>query len=144
MPSNDGRSTGHDRRAGLGVRAGLLLGIAILAAACGGGGGGLGYDTAPASLDPNSPQLTANSIAFDRGQLTVPANAPFVLVFENRDSVSHNVSIAQASAGGERVFEGVLFSGPATRWYPVPALAPGTYQFKCDLHANMTGSLVAS
>jgi len=42
------------------------------------------------------------------------------------------------------VFEGVLFSGPATRWYPVPALAPGTYQFKCDLHANMTGSLVAS
>ena len=46
--------------------------------------------------------------------------------------------------GGERRFEGAVFSGPATRWYAVPALAPGTYRFVCDVHPSMTGRLVAS
>ena len=131
----------------LGRRAGLALAIALTVVACGGGGGGgsgLGYDTAPASLDPNSPRLTALNIAFDQAHFAVPANSPFILVFENRDSVSHNVSIYQDATFAKRVFQGVLFGGPATRWYPVQALAPGTYAFKCDLHANMTGTIVAS
>jgi hypothetical protein len=144
------RST-TNRIARLGPRAGqaigIALGIALTVAACGGGGaggGGLGYEAAPASLDPNSPRLAAQNIAFDRNVVAVPANTPFVLVFENRDSVSHNVSIYQDPSYDKQSFQGVLFSGPATRWYPVPALAPGTYSFKCDLHPNMTGQIVTS
>lgn len=123
--------------------AGLLLGFAIVVAACG-GGGGLGYASPPASLDPNSPALKAVNVAFDKTQLAVSANSPFVLVFENADTVGHNVSIYRDSAYQYQVFQGTVFSGPSTRWYPVPALAPGTYSFRCDVHPNMTGTIVAS
>lgn len=123
-------------------RALALLLVVLSAAGC--AGAALGYDQAPASLDPASPTLGAEGIAFDRGELAVPADEPFILVFENREAVSHNVSIYGDSAHRDRHFEGVLFGGPATRWYPVPALAPGAYVFLCDLHPNMTGRLVAA
>ena len=103
----------------------------------------MGGEQPPASLDPTSPKISADGIAFDTTALTVPANQPFTLVFENREAVPHNVSIYAGNAHGDRRFEGAVFSGPATRWYPVPALAPGTYVFVCDVHSNMTGSLVA-
>jgi plastocyanin len=125
------------------MRTKLLLGLALVVAACG-GGGGLGYASPPASLDPTSPTLHALNVAFDHPQLTVAANASFVLVFDNQDSVGHNVSIYRDSAYQYQVFQGTIFSGPSTRWYPVPALAPGTYSFRCDLHPNMSGTIVAS
>jgi plastocyanin len=120
----------------------LLLVVALAAAGC--AGSALGYDRAPASLDPAGPKLGAIGVAFDRAELAVPANRSFILVFENREAVSHNVSIYTDDSRQERRFEGVLFGGPATRWYPVPALAPGTYVFLCDLHPSMTGRLVAA
>jgi hypothetical protein len=126
-------------------RLGLALGLVLAVAACSGGGGdGLGYTSPPAGLETNSPTLSAVNIAFDHNQVAVPANTPFVLVFDNRDSVGHNVSIYHDAAYQQRVFLGAIFSGPSTRWYPVPALAPGTYSFRCDVHANMTGTIVAS
>jgi plastocyanin len=120
----------------------ILLAVALGVAAC--TPTALGDDRPPASLDPNSPRLSAEGIAFDRTELQVPANRPFVLVFENREAVSHSVSIFADGAHQDRRFEGVLFGGPATRWYPVPALAPGTYDFLCDLHPSMIGRLVAA
>jgi len=119
----------------------LVVGLAV--AACS-GGGGLGYSSPPPGLDPASPTLKAANIAFDKTQLTVAANVAFILVFDNEDAVSHNVAIYRDSAYQYPVFQGVLFSGRSTRWYPVPALAPGTYSFRCDLHPNMTGTIVAS
>ena len=128
-------------------RAATIL-VAALAAAvvlgCGGGGSALGLDAPPASLDPASPRLAAEGIAFDKTELAAPANEAFVIVFENREAVSHNVSIYADQALRDRRFEGVLFGGPSRRWYPVPALAPGTYRFVCDLHPTMTGRLVAT
>jgi plastocyanin len=120
----------------------LFLAMAALASAC--TPTALGDDRPPASLDPSSPTLVAEGFAFDRTELDVPANRPFVLVFENRDAASHNVSIYADGAHRDRRFEGVLFGGPGIRWYPVPALAPGTYDFLCDLHPSMIGRLVAS
>lgn len=129
------------------TRARLVLTFAAFVAAfavasC--GGSGLGLDKAPASLDPNSPKLLANNISFDSPDIDVPANEAFVLVFENAENVGHNVSIYSDAGYQTRLFEGLVFNGPATRWYPVPALGVGTWVFKCDLHPNMNGRLHAS
>jgi plastocyanin len=127
-------------------RAATVL-VAALAAAvilgCGGGGSALGLEQPPTSLDPSSPRLSAEGIAYDTAELAAPANEPFVIVFENREAVSHNVSIYADEDLADRRFEGVLFGGPATRWYPVPALEAGAYRFVCDLHPTMAGILVA-
>jgi plastocyanin len=127
--------------------------LAVLAAAvvvgCGTGPGSdqpaaLGFESPPAGLDPASPTLVAKDVAFTAVDVDVPAGTAFVLVFENHESLPHNVSIYADAAFANRVFEGVTFSGPATRWYPVPALPAGGYVFRCDLHPNMTGRLHAT
>lgn len=125
-------------------RLATVVATAVLAMSIAGcGGTALGYDEAPVPLDLDSPRIGAKEIAFDTAHIEVPANRPFILVFENRENVGHNVSIYTDPAFAQRTFEGVVFSGPGTRWYPVPALAPGSYAFKCDLHPNMTGMIVA-
>lgn len=115
--------------------------MSVVLSAC---SGGLGFDQPPASLDPNSPKLLANNVAFDQTDVDVPAGTAFILVFENVENVGHNVSVYADATYQTRLFEGSVFSGPATRWYPVPSLAPGTYVFRCDLHSEMTGRLQAS
>jgi plastocyanin len=120
----------------------LALVAAVLLAAC--SSTALGFDQPPASLDPSSPTIGAEGVSFDRAQLQVPANRPFILVFQNREAVGHNISIYRDSANGDRLFEGVVFSGPGTRWYPVSALTPGAYTFVCDIHPSMTGTLTAT
>ena len=121
--------------------AALALAAAVLAGC--GGGSALGDASPPASLDPASPRLAAVNVAFDRSTVDVPAGRPFVLVFENRETLSHNVSIYADANLQRRLFEGVLFAGPATRWYPVPSLDPGGYVFICELHPTMKGVLEA-
>jgi len=115
---------------------------AVLVAAC--QSSALGFDKAPASLDPGSPSISASNIAFDRSEIAVRAGQPFILVFDNREAVPHNVSIYAESSQKDRRFEGVTVTGPATRWYPVPPLAAGTYLFQCDIHPTMAGRVVAS
>lgn len=86
--------------------------------------------------------LVASGTAFDRSSVRVAANHPFPLVFENRGGDQHNVSISPAD-GGAPVFVGEIFGGPAIRVYSVPALAAGRYTFRCDVHSEMTGTLVS-
>jgi plastocyanin len=119
----------------------MVLGLALAALAF--AGCAPSTVTPPPSLDPDSPTLSASNIEFDTAELRVPANRPFTLVFENRDSASHNVAIDKDGAGHDRRLDGEVFGGPATRWYAVPALEPGAYVFVCVLHANMTGRLIA-
>ena len=110
------------------------------------GGGAVAAQTPPASGDPAGTRvaISAGEIAFDQATVPVAANQPFTIAFENRDAVPHNVSIYTGDTGGERRLEGAVFTGPATRWYAVRALAPGTYRFVCDVHPTMYGRLVAT
>jgi plastocyanin len=61
------------------------------------------------------------------------------VAFDNRDTLPHNLQIADA--GGKTVFTGEIVTGPAVKVYSVPALAAGTYPFICQVHPAMTGTL---
>jgi plastocyanin len=120
----------------------LSLGLVVLAAvtvACSGASG------APASagpVDPNAPVITAQNNAFSPGTLDVTANKAFSLVLDNKDSAPHNVAIYTDSSASSQVSVGEIVSN-AKATQQVPALAPGSYFFRCDVHKDMTGTINA-
>jgi plastocyanin len=84
--------------------------------------------------------IAAEELSFSTDRLEAPAGESFRLVFENDGSVPHNVSIHR---GENALFEGEVVTGPTRVTYSVPALERGEYVFVCDIHPEMTGTLVA-
>lgn len=116
-------------------RAGAAAALFILLTACGGSGQPTPVGTPAVTL-----QLAAQDLKFDRDTLTVPANAPFAINFDNRESALHNVSIR---AGGTTYYQGELFAGRAVRYYFIGPLAAGQYELLCDIHPEMVGTLTS-
>jgi plastocyanin len=98
--------------------------------------------TPAAPADPSAPVVVADRMQFTTPEVQVPAGAPFQLTFENREAPPHNVAIYTDSSVGTVLFQGEIFSS-GTRVYEVPALAAGSYFFRCDVHPDMVGTLVA-
>jgi plastocyanin len=122
----------------------LSLGLFVLvavSAACSSAAGG----QPPASagpVDPNAPVITAQGNAFAPATLTVKAGKAFSLTFDNKDGAPHNVAIYKDASAAQQVSIGeIVSSSSATQ--QVPALEKGTYFFRCDVHHEMTGSIVA-
>jgi plastocyanin len=117
------------------------------------GSGEPGASAAPSGSPAGSPAasgaasgtvlaLTASGIAFDKTDLTAPADAPFQIAFTNNDAgIPHDVAIHTGSPTGPIVWQGAIITGVATQTYDVPALPAGTYGFTCVVHPNMTGTL---
>jgi plastocyanin len=115
--------------------------LVVSGESAGGGGGGDpppeegGGGTADASI-------AAEGTAFDTASLSWPADTEVTLTFDNRDDAAvagqHNVSIYD---GDTALFQGELISGPATVDYVIPPLEPGTYEFRCDVHPTMIGTV---
>jgi plastocyanin len=80
---------------------------------------------------------------FTETEITVAAGKAFDLVFDNQEGAPHNVAIYTDSSASTKVSVGEIFSGPAQKTQSVPALAAGTYFFRCDVHPDMQGSIVA-
>ena len=118
-----------------------LAAVALVAAAC--GTTNAGQPAAPAaSVDPNAPAVVAKDIKFVTTEVKVPAGKAFGLSFDNQDGAPHNVAIYTDSSASQPVFKGDIFSSEK-RVYQVPALAAGSYFFRCDVHPEMTGTIVA-
>jgi cytochrome c oxidase subunit 2 len=86
-------------------------------------------------------KVTALNIAYDTKDLTVAANAPFVIEFKNDDpsSITHDIDIRDSS--GTVVANQDTIPGGTTKDYSYTPLAAGTYTFFCSIHPNMTGTL---
>jgi plastocyanin len=104
----------------------------ITVSANGGGGSGGGGLT-----------IAASNLTFNTDALSMPADTAATLTFDNQDAgTAHNFSIYSDNAYTDNVFKGDLVTGPATQEYQLPALAAGTYYFRCDVHpTTMTGTL---
>jgi len=81
-------------------------------------------------------------MAFSPTTLDVTANKAFSLTLDNKDSAPHNVAIYTDSGAGTSISVGEVVSSNKTT-QQVPALAPGTYFFRCDVHHEMTGTINA-
>jgi plastocyanin len=97
------------------------------------GGGGQGGAGEPIPL-------VAQGTAFDTSQLSLPAGGEVVIAFDNRDPLPHNLAI-YPEQGGDPIFQGEIITGPAQVEYRFPSPEPGTYDFRCDIHPQMTGSV---
>ena len=116
----------------------IALAIVVLAACSSGSSG----RAAEPSIDPDALTITAKDLVFSTDTLEAPADEPFQIAFDNQESAPHNVAIYRDSSATEKVFGEDPFSGPAAVTYDVPALAPGTYFFRCDVHPEMSGQLI--
>jgi plastocyanin len=88
--------------------------------------------------------VVAQSLAFDTATIELEP-VPTSITFENRDAgVQHNIAIYSDSSLGDELFNGELITGPATAEYAVPALPPGEHYFQCNVHPNMSGTVVVS
>lgn len=121
----------------------LFVGAVVLAAAaCGGAQAGEPSDPPAGSPAGDAVQIVAKDLAFTEASVTAPANTPFQIAFENAEGAPHNVAVYRDSSAAEKISIGEIFSGPGTKVQAVPALAPGSYFFRCDVHPDMTGTLV--
>ena len=93
--------------------------------------------------DGTSLTVSAKNNMFDKDCLTAPANTPFTIAFNNQDYDIHNVAIYDKGHGDKPLFKGEVIYGPKSITYSVPAQAEGTYEFRCDPHADsMIGTFI--
>jgi plastocyanin len=117
-----------------------LLVLAAITAACSSSAGAPPASAGP--VDPNAPVVVAQGNVFLPSTVNVTAGKAFSLTLDNKDSAPHNVAIYKDSAASEKISIGeIVSSTKATQ--QVPALEKGSYFFRCDVHTEMTGTIVA-
>jgi plastocyanin len=120
-----------------------LLSLAAVLAACSGSSATPGAASPTASPDADAIVVTAKDLKFGQVEITVPADEAFGLVLDNQENIPHNVAIYTDDSASTKISVGEIFSGPAQKTQAVPAMAAGTYFFRCDVHPDMKGSVVA-
>jgi len=115
-----------------------LVAIAAVSAAC---SSAVAQPLASGPVDPSGPTIVARDMAFSPSTVEIAANKNVTIHFDNLDSAPHNVAIYKDANASEKISIGDVVSASKADQI-VPALAPGTYFFRCDVHTNMTGTIV--
>ncbi|MEX2588444.1 MAG: cupredoxin domain-containing protein [Actinomycetota bacterium] len=87
-------------------------------------------------------EIAADNLQFDKDELNIPADTPFILRFENQEAQPHNVTILEEEGASEAVFREDFFPGPEVREWEVEPIPAGEYYFLCDVHPNMNGTAI--
>jgi plastocyanin len=121
-----------------------LVALAVITAACSGGSSGAtagpAGSAAPSAAAGDGIVVVAKDVAFSTASITAPADEAFQVLLDNQESAPHNIAIKDAS--GTVVYKGEIVTN-AQVTNNVPALAAGTYEFFCEVHPNMKGTLTA-
>ena len=122
-----------------------LVALAVISAACSSGSGASASApaaSAPAASAPAGDAIVvvAKDLKFSTASITAPADEAFQIVLDNQEAAPHNIAIKDAT--GAEKFKGEVVTS-ATITYDVPALAAGAYEFWCELHPDMKGTLTA-
>ena len=123
----------------------LLPAVAAMSGLVLAGDGSLAAARPKPTCKPEGTALTvaAKNNAFDKDCLAAPADTPFTIAFNNQDYDIHNVAIYDKGHGDKPLFKGEVIYGPKSITYSVPAQAEGTYEFRCDPHADsMIGTFI--
>ena len=116
-----------------------LVVIAAIAAAC---SSTSAAPAAPSGPVADGPTIVAKDMKFQTTSVEVKAGTNITVHFHNQDSAPHNIAIYTDSGAGTPVSVGeVVTSSKADQ--VVPALKAGSYFFRCDVHHDMTGTIVA-
>jgi plastocyanin len=124
------------------LRAGALLSLVLVLAACGGGdsdGGTSGGATV--AVTDGVVEISADDLEFNAGTITATAGEPFTVVFTNLESQPHNVAV-YTTEGGDEIAIGDVINEGETSELQVEGLTAGTYYFRCDVHPEMEGTIV--
>ena len=116
-----------------------LVAIAALAMACSSTGA---KPSAPSGPAVDGPTIVAKDMTFQTASVEVTAGTNVTIHFDNQDSAPHNVAIYTDSGAGTAIAVGEVVTS-AKSDQVVPALQPGSYFFRCDVHHDMTGTIVA-
>jgi len=99
----------------------------------------------PEGVAGPSVKVAAQGIQFLNKELTVKAEVPADIIFDNKDKgIVHNVAVASDADFTKRVFTGDVIPGVKTIDYRFRAPAAGEYYFRCDIHPNMQGKLIVT
>jgi len=125
------------------VLASGLVALAVLTAACSSSSPAVPDGTAPPPASATAgggTVVVAKDLKFSTASIAAPADEAFQIVLDNQESAPHNIAIKDAA--GTTVFKGeVVTQTQVTN--NVPALAAGTYEFWCEIHPDMKGTLTA-
>jgi plastocyanin len=115
-----------------------LVALAAISAAC----STASAQPLPSGPVADGPTIVAKDLKFTTPTVEVKAGTNVTLHFDNEDSAPHNVAIFTDSSASSAVSIGeIVASGKKDQ--VVPALKAGSYFFRCDIHHDMTGTIVA-
>ncbi|CAN5863919.1 hypothetical protein BH24ACT3_BH24ACT3_19770 [soil metagenome] len=113
--------------------------VALGTASCGSDGNGAGEAASCATVAQGEVTILAEDIAWDPRCIEAPAGEPFTVVIDNvDDGIAHNIDVADIPEPNRTELE----NGPVTQTLDMQVDDPGEYEFICDIHPNMTGTLI--
>ena len=102
----------------------------------------MGNPTAHCEPSGTTLSLTAQGTKFNANCLAAPADRPFTINFDNKDSTNHNIQILASHSATEALFDAEILPHGTTA-LSGPGLKAGTLAFHCKIHpGQMSGTFI--